>query len=270
MIAYETITMRNIRSFSLELVTVLISTLIAVCTFPGLLLIVKAILVVNNGKELKRLGDAMTYSEGQFESFCQIGLQLYIIMVKPDRYPSSFQLIALSASILMLIKVQSYRYFSMSPCTADQKFLIVPAFIFKNAYILGTGAFIASVDYRIFFINVGIYYLVSLSFRQITKMCKSPTSPPSSDISDSNEGVCNTYVERSNICIGIFFIIVRLALVVYAMFQDRSYFYGNLSSIPLGIILIVIGAIYAILTYFANKRTSIESQKMILLYPIYL
>lgn len=270
MIASKTITMRNINCISLELLTVITGTLIAVCTFPGLLLIVKAILVVNNGKELKRLGDAMTYSEGQFESFCQIGLQLFIIMVKPDRYPSSFQLFALSASILMLIKVQSYRYFSMSPCSTAQKFLIVPAFIFKNAYILGTGAFIASVNFWIFLINIGIYYTVSLSFRQITKLCKSPTSPPSSDISDSNKGVCDTYVERLNIVIGIIFIIVRLALVVYGMFQDRYYFYGNLSSVPLGIILIIIGAIYAILTYFANKQTSIESQKMILLYPIYL
>ena len=220
----------------------------------------------------------MTYSEGQFESFCQIGLQLYIILANPYRYPSIYQFICLSVSILMLITVQSYRYFSMSPCSTVQKLLIVPAFIFKNAYILGTGAYIASVSTTVFFINIAIYYFVSIFFREISKKCKrlpstSSPSPPSNDISDGNNCVCDITwfnIEVLNTLIGILFILVRLGLVVYAMFQDRYYFYGNIHSIPLGIVLIVIGAIYAILTYFANKRTSNEPQKMILLYPIYL
>ena len=132
--------------------------------------------------------------------------------------------------------------------------LICPALIFKNAYILGTGAFICSVCPLCFFINIAVYYFFSLFFEQITGMCNC---------------VCNIgeeLAERLNALIGKFFIFVRLVLVFGAMYfsQEQS------RDIPLGIILIVIGVIYAILTYFANKRTTIESQKMILLYPIYL
>ena len=182
MMAYKTISWtierENISCFSCKFlmlifqicyfsISLIFPTLIVACTFPVLLIIVKAMLIINNGKELKKLGYIMTLSEGQMESFCQLGLQLYIIMEKPDRHPSNVQLFALSASILMLIKVQVNTYFAKSPSEEfmddlQRKLFIFPVFLLKNAFILGTSAFVASVSPTAFVINVSIYCAIIL------------------------------------------------------------------------------------------------------------
>ena len=53
--------------------------------FPFLLILVKILVLFHNGPELNRLNDCLTFAEGQIESVCQLGLQLYIIFKKVDR-----------------------------------------------------------------------------------------------------------------------------------------------------------------------------------------
>ena len=43
-------------------------------------IILKLIPITNDGNELKKLSEVMTFSEGQMESFFSLGLQLIIIM----------------------------------------------------------------------------------------------------------------------------------------------------------------------------------------------
>ena len=53
--------------------------------FPFMLITVKAVALFNNGIELHKLSDTLTFAEGQVESLCQTGLQLYIIFKRDDR-----------------------------------------------------------------------------------------------------------------------------------------------------------------------------------------
>ena len=275
MMAYKTISWtierENISCFSCKFlmlifqicyfsISLIFPTLIVACTFPVLLIIVKAMLIINNGKELKKLGYIMTLSEGQMESFCQLGLQLYIIMEKPDRHPSNVQLFALEASILTLIMVQVNTYFAKNPLgfmdDLKRKLFIFPVFLLKNAFILGTSAFVASVSPTAFVINVSIYCAIILLIGFFRTTCT---------MFGAKKYIC------SNVFIGIIFFLYPLCLLAYATYisQERYYFYGNISSLLLDIILIVTGIIYAILASLTAYFTSEKSRKMTLLYPIH-
>ena len=50
-----------------------------------MLITVKVVALFNNGIELHKLSDTLTFAEGQVESLCQTGLQLYIIFKRDDR-----------------------------------------------------------------------------------------------------------------------------------------------------------------------------------------
>ena len=241
----------------------LIPTLIFACIFPLLQIIVKLMLIVNNGTELKKLGEVLTFSEGQMESFFSLGLQLIIITRNPYRFPSDFQFFALSTSIVMLVTVQVNTYFSNSPCSnfkddLKRKLSICPVFLIKNAFLLSTGAFVASVSPNAFLINLG-FYCASIIFQKMTRSC--------------NRTILDldiTFIINVFICIA--FIIYRLILLGFAMkwTQGRYYFHGYIYSSNLGIMLYVTGGIYFILAFFTYKYTSNQELRITLLSAIYL
>ena len=130
----------------------------------------------------------------------------------------------------------------------------------RNAFLLSTGAFIASVSPISFFINLG-FYGASVIFQKLnlTRSC--------------NGTICGfdiTFVINALICIT--FIIYRLILVGFAIYwtQGRYYLYGYISSSNLGILLYVTGAIYFILAFFTYKSTSNQELRITLLSAIYL
>ena len=220
-------------------------------------------LIFNDGTELKKLGQVLTFSEGQMESFFSLGLQLIAIARSPYRFPSNFQFFALSTSTVMLLTVQVNTYFSKSPCSNfkddfKRKLYIVPVFLIKNAFLLGSGGFIASASPMSFFINLG-FYCISVIFQKATRSC--------------NVTMCGfNIIKCVNVLICITFIAYRLVLLSLAMYwtQGNYYFYGYISSLNLGITILVTGAIYFILALLTCIFTSNQSLKMTLLSPIYL
>ena len=66
--------------------------------------LLKFLVLITNGPELKKVNYLMTACEGIFESQFQCVLQLYIIFTRADRIPSTTQLLTLSSSIFFMAK----------------------------------------------------------------------------------------------------------------------------------------------------------------------
>ena len=58
-------------------------------SFPIILLLVKFLAIFIQGTQMNLLKNLVSLCEGQVESFLQLGLQLYIILEKSDRKPST-------------------------------------------------------------------------------------------------------------------------------------------------------------------------------------
>ena len=233
------------------------------CILPFVQITVKIMLIFNDGTELKKVGEVLTFSEGQMESFFSLGLQLIAIARNSNRFPSNFQFFALSTSTVMLLTVQVNTYFSKSPCSNfkddfKRKLSICPVFLFKNAFLLGTGGFIASASPTSFFINL-FFYVVSIIILKKTRSC--------------NGTICGFEISFIiNAFISFTFITYRLILLGCAMYwtQVSYYLYGYIYSTNLGITLFVIGGIYFILALLTYKYTSNQELRITLLSAIYL
>ena len=57
--------------------------------FPIILSLVKFLAIFNQGVQMNQLKTIVSLCEGQVESFLQLGLQIYIILERLDRKPSS-------------------------------------------------------------------------------------------------------------------------------------------------------------------------------------
>ena len=68
--------------------------------FPFILLVVKIGSLFNNGKEWKKLDEALTMVGNDVVRFCQLVLQLYVIFTKANRWPSIVQRINLVKGVL--------------------------------------------------------------------------------------------------------------------------------------------------------------------------
>merc|ERR1711974_207162 len=103
--------------------------------------------IFNHNAQLKELSDLMTLCEGQLESYLQTLLQLYIITSRPDRVPSTTQILSLLGSILMILIGQTKAWYATKPepdLLKDLKRKIAIAFllVIPNTAILGGGVFL--------------------------------------------------------------------------------------------------------------------------------
>ena len=146
--------------------------------FPLLLISVKIICLFHNGAELTRLNNVLTFAEGQFESFCQLGLQLYIIFSRADRQPSLIQMITLPASALMLVRVQVNSFYAKVDAASTiedvkRKLFMAPIFLFKSIFFLGSSMLVAVINPIMFLIHLIAYLIVTgllaLALRQFSK-----------------------------------------------------------------------------------------------------
>ena len=83
--------------------------------FPLQVFIIKLLAVLTNGSEFEKLSNFLTYHEGVHESGYQFALQLYIIFVRADRFPSTTQWIALSSSLFSITKTKLEEAFINKP-----------------------------------------------------------------------------------------------------------------------------------------------------------
>ena len=146
--------------------------------FPLLLISVKILCLFHNGAELTRLNNILTFAEGQIESFCQLGLQIYIIFSRADRQPSLIQMITLPASALMLVRVQVNSFYAKVDATSTiedikRKLFMAPIFLFKSIFFLGSSMLVAVINPIMFLIHLIAYLIVTgllgLAWRQFSE-----------------------------------------------------------------------------------------------------
>jgi hypothetical protein len=149
--------------------------------FPLLLISVKIICLFHNGAELTRLNNVLTFAEGQFESFCQLGLQLYIIFSRADRQPSLIQMITLPASALMLVRVQVNSFYAKVDAASTiedvkRKLFMAPIFLLKSIFFLGSSMLVAVINPIVFLTHLIAYLIVTgilaLALRYFSKKKK--------------------------------------------------------------------------------------------------
>ena len=146
--------------------------------FPLLLISVKILCLFHNGAELTRLNNILTFAEGQIESFCQLGLQIYIIFSRADRQPSLIQMITLPASALMLVRVQVNSFYAKVDAASTiedikRKLFMAPIFLFKSIFFLGSSMLVAVINPIVFLTHLIAYLIVTgllaLALRQFSK-----------------------------------------------------------------------------------------------------
>ena len=146
--------------------------------FPLLLISVKILCLFHNGPELTRLNNILTFAEGQIESFCQLGLQLYIIFSRADRQPSLIQMITLPASALMLVRVQVNSFYAKVDAASTiedikRKLFMAPIFLFKSIFFLGSSMLVAVINPIVFLTHLIAYLIVTgllgIALRQFSK-----------------------------------------------------------------------------------------------------
>ena len=146
--------------------------------FPLLLISVKIICLFHNGAELTRLNNILTFAEGQIESFCQLGLQIYIIFSRADRQPSLIQIITLPASALMLVRVQVNSFYAKVDAASTiedvkRKLFMAPIFLFKSIFFLGSSMLVAVINPIVFLTHLIAYLIVTgllgIALRQFSK-----------------------------------------------------------------------------------------------------
>ena len=146
--------------------------------FPLLLISVKILCLFHNGAELTRLNNILTFAEGQIESFCQLGLQIYIIFSRADRQPSLIQIITLPASALMLVRVQVNSFYAKVDAASTiedikRKLFMAPIFLFKSIFFLGSSMLVAIINPIVFLTHLIAYLIVTgllvLALRQFSK-----------------------------------------------------------------------------------------------------
>ena len=174
--ALNTIKLRQAKS-SLFWLFLLMSPLTTVL-FPLLLISVKILCLFHNGAELTRLNNILTFAEGQIESFCQLGLQIYIIFNRADRQPSLIQMITLPASALMLVRVQVNSFYAKVDAASTiedikRKIFMAPIFLFKSIFFLGSSMLVAVINPIVFLTHLIAYLIVTgllaLALRQFSK-----------------------------------------------------------------------------------------------------
>ena len=81
----------------------LLVLMISVITFPLQLMACKIISLVNPGEEWEKVDMRVTRAEGRWESSLQLCLQLFIILTRGDRHPSTIQIFALTCNIFVFL-----------------------------------------------------------------------------------------------------------------------------------------------------------------------
>lgn len=134
--------------------------------FPLTLIIVKIISLFQFGEEWKRVATLVTACECQVESFLQAGLQLYVILSRPDRQVSGIQRMAFYGSLVMIGFGQFKAAFanrtagkSISEDIKKMAKLTFWSFYMFGMFILGA-VYITIFDKILFFVNFGIMAVI--------------------------------------------------------------------------------------------------------------
>ena len=120
--------------------------------FPVMMIGVKILALFIPGNEMEKLTDHVTGMEGTYESTFQFLLNLFIILSRGDRRPSSIQLVSLLASLLMILKFQIEEFLTTMHGERHQ-FLdkikraapLFPMFLTNIVFKLGSIAVVAAV-----------------------------------------------------------------------------------------------------------------------------
>ena len=119
--------------------------------FPLIVISTKAARLLNDGPEMKKLAARVIDREGRFESTLQFGLQLFIVLSRKDRLPSTLQWVTIATSFVMLNKAGLESYLMYDKKSKDLKAgvqkvaALLPMFFFANAFKLGSGALLAVI-----------------------------------------------------------------------------------------------------------------------------
>ena len=113
---------------------------------------VKILALFNPGYEMEKLSDHVTGMEGTYESTFQFLLNLFIILSRGDRRPSSIQLVSLLASLLMILKFQIEEFLTTMHRERLQPFdrikqatPLFPMFLTNIVFRLGSIAVVVAV-----------------------------------------------------------------------------------------------------------------------------
>ena len=119
--------------------------------FPIIVIGTKTARLLNDGPEMKKLAARVVDREGRFESTLQFGLQLFIVLSRKDRLPSTLQWVTIATSFVMLNKAGLESYLMYDKKSKDLKAgvqkvaALLPMFFFANAFKLGSGALLAVI-----------------------------------------------------------------------------------------------------------------------------
>ena len=149
--------------------------ILASLIFPLTLFMVKIISFFQFGEEWKRVTTLVTLCESSVESFLQGGLQLYIIMARPDRNPTFIQWMAVLGSFIMIGFGQARAVFanrtpgaSFLEDTKKMVFFTLGS-TFMIFFVIATATYIAIIDKILFFVSYGVIASLSVVYLCLTR-----------------------------------------------------------------------------------------------------
>jgi len=130
-------------------------------TFPIVFILVKIISLFHHQEEWKKLNNLVTSCQGQFGSFRQLGLHIFVIFltVNTTRHPSLVQLVAIPPSVIMVLMGQAKSWYANQPEQSlmediKRKVFVLPLLVAWDFVLIGAGIVICIVDFTMFMITM--------------------------------------------------------------------------------------------------------------------
>merc|ERR1711935_250587 len=122
-------------------------------TFPIVFILVKIISLFHHQEEWKKLNNLVTSCQGQFGSFRQLGLHIFVIFltVNTTRHPSLVQLVAIPPSVIMVLMGQAKSWYANEPEQSirediKRKVFVLPLLVAWDFVLIGAGIVICISD----------------------------------------------------------------------------------------------------------------------------